>query len=282
VHASKQSFVLSLTYLQELIKESFPWLWEMKELISECPNIVPVGIGNNTSDIDMSGYANGFNCGISDESSQLTRTGDEMESELEEDDDDTPTDRGNIEPMEWGDANTGKCASGKSDTKKTGARPGKSNPAARSDSKKAKLIDRFSEVATAEEQTAQRQLELKRKRVESQSEATVAKIKAQAQIKLQKDKLRAKARREAKRQDHEFRMAQLSHQHQGFQVFNAGPSHHPSQTYGTGHHDSSLAASIPTSASYDGSSGPSRSHSLADDNPFINDFNFDPSLPNIN
>jgi hypothetical protein len=42
----------------------------MKELISERPNIVPVGLGNNASDIDMSGYANGFNSDVGDESSQ--------------------------------------------------------------------------------------------------------------------------------------------------------------------------------------------------------------------
>ena len=169
----------------------------MKELISEHPNIIPVGIGNNMSDIDMSGYANGFNSGLGEES--LARTGDETESDKEKDG--TPTNRGNVEePIEWSesgdDADTKKRE--KTDIiKKTGARPGKSNPA-RSDSKKAKLIDRFSEVAAAEEQTTQRQLELKRKRVESQMEVTVAKINAQARIRLQKDKLRAEARREAK------------------------------------------------------------------------------------
>ena len=177
----------------------------MKELISEHPNIVPIGISNNTSDIDMSGYVNGFSSGIGDESSQLARTGDEMESKEVEEDAPTASDRGDIKPMEWGDDAIIRKR-GKSDTKKTGAHPGKSNPT-RSDSKKAKLMDRFSEVTVAKEQTMQGQLELKRKRVESQMEATVTKINAQAQIQLQKDRLRAEARKEAKRQDHEFRMA---------------------------------------------------------------------------
>ena len=43
-----------------LIKKSFPWLWEMKALISECPNLTPVGLGNSESAIDMSGYEAGY------------------------------------------------------------------------------------------------------------------------------------------------------------------------------------------------------------------------------
>ncbi|KAJ6576222.1 hypothetical protein B0H10DRAFT_2236563 [Mycena sp. CBHHK59/15] len=36
------------------IKESCPWFFEMRSLIGERPNIRPVGIGNNDSDIDTS------------------------------------------------------------------------------------------------------------------------------------------------------------------------------------------------------------------------------------
>ena len=32
-----------------LIKKSFLWLWEMKALIFECPNLTPVGLGNSDS-----------------------------------------------------------------------------------------------------------------------------------------------------------------------------------------------------------------------------------------
>jgi hypothetical protein len=39
-----------------LIQESFPWLWKVKELIDECPSLVPAGLGNTDSEIDMSGY----------------------------------------------------------------------------------------------------------------------------------------------------------------------------------------------------------------------------------
>lgn len=38
----------------ELIKEACPWFFEMRELIAECPNQVPVGLGNGEMGIDMS------------------------------------------------------------------------------------------------------------------------------------------------------------------------------------------------------------------------------------
>ncbi|KAH9984742.1 hypothetical protein BJV74DRAFT_797146 [Russula compacta] len=101
VHELKQDFIWCLTDPQELIKESFQWLWEMKELISKCPNIIPVGIGNNASDIDMSGYVNVFNSSISNESSQLARARNETESKHEEDNNhnDAPTNRGDVKLM---------------------------------------------------------------------------------------------------------------------------------------------------------------------------------------
>jgi hypothetical protein len=51
---------LVLTVIPEQINNSFPWLWAMKDLISECPNITPVGLGNSDSIIDMSGYSDGY------------------------------------------------------------------------------------------------------------------------------------------------------------------------------------------------------------------------------
>ena len=40
-----------------LIKESFPWLWAMKDLIDMRPNFIPVEVGNSQATIDMSEYA---------------------------------------------------------------------------------------------------------------------------------------------------------------------------------------------------------------------------------
>jgi hypothetical protein len=47
---------IKLTYGEGLIKETFPWFFEVRELISERPNLIPVGIGNNNTEIDMTTY----------------------------------------------------------------------------------------------------------------------------------------------------------------------------------------------------------------------------------
>src|SRR5437016_13689946 len=43
----------STSFLDD-IKLTCPWFWKLKELIGECPNVVPVGLGNNNTDIDVS------------------------------------------------------------------------------------------------------------------------------------------------------------------------------------------------------------------------------------
>jgi hypothetical protein len=35
------------------IQDKHPWFWEMKALISERPNMVPVGVGNNSTPINI-------------------------------------------------------------------------------------------------------------------------------------------------------------------------------------------------------------------------------------
>jgi len=37
-----------------LIKDTFPWLWAMKELLDMHPNFIPVGVGHSQAPIDMS------------------------------------------------------------------------------------------------------------------------------------------------------------------------------------------------------------------------------------
>jgi hypothetical protein len=56
------NFVTVIKMLREFIDmviESWPWFLEMRELIAECPNIIPSGLGNNMSGIDMSEYLPG-------------------------------------------------------------------------------------------------------------------------------------------------------------------------------------------------------------------------------
>ena len=43
-----------LIYMLARIQEKHPWFWELKALISERPNMVPVGVGNNSTPINVS------------------------------------------------------------------------------------------------------------------------------------------------------------------------------------------------------------------------------------
>ena len=42
-----------------IIKQSCPWFFEMQELIAERPNIVPTGLRNSESGIDMDMFGGG-------------------------------------------------------------------------------------------------------------------------------------------------------------------------------------------------------------------------------
>jgi hypothetical protein len=182
----------------ELIKTSFPWLWEMKELISERPNVNPVGLGNNSSSIDMDTFVTGYSSEVDDTSVKLEREG----SELMFDDDFDDEDEGEDDELTLA---IPKKRPANSIDKKTPARPGKSKPATL-DSKKAKVIDRFADVAAAEEVTAQKTLELRKMRAHGE----VAKIRARADLQMQRERLKAETRMLEKRQEHEYRMAQLN------------------------------------------------------------------------
>ena len=75
-----------------LIKESCPWFFEMWDLIGEHPNIVPSGLGNGTSEMDMSLFLGGggasdaadFEDPYGDESPPLTHWGVEQSEDKEE------------------------------------------------------------------------------------------------------------------------------------------------------------------------------------------------------
>jgi hypothetical protein len=43
-----------LIYVLAKIQDKHPWFWELKALISERPNMVPVGVGNNSTPINIS------------------------------------------------------------------------------------------------------------------------------------------------------------------------------------------------------------------------------------
>jgi hypothetical protein len=189
-----------LTGFLELIKNSFPWFWEMKVLISERPNVVPVGLGNSESTVDMSGYDAGYKTDASDSKpvSEEDRDEDEdMPEEEEEDDDDEDT--SSIRRRHLARKKDNLTTPARKKSSKPNAHPGR-------DKKSSKTLDRFADLASAEEVTNQKQLDLKR----LQSQNAKAKIKAKADVQIHRDKLRAELRMLEKKQEHDFRMAQLN------------------------------------------------------------------------
>ena len=48
-------------FVPAIIKQSCPWFFEMWDLIAKRPNIVPTGLGNSESGIDMDMFGGGNN-----------------------------------------------------------------------------------------------------------------------------------------------------------------------------------------------------------------------------
>jgi hypothetical protein len=202
-----------------LIKESFPWLWVMKELIDMRPNFIPVGVGHSQAPIDMSEYAPPSQALEPDDGSVV---GQDAELELEhslsediggkaEDEEDLGLDDEPVVPKK-------RKATDVDVPKKTTARPGISAIAPPTDTKKSRttIIDKFTDAAKAEETTIQRQLDLKKARIEAEKELQVAKVHATAKVQMSKYEARRQMKAEQlafEKQkavmEHEFRMAQL-------------------------------------------------------------------------
>ena|ERR1700730_215069 len=79
------------------------------------------------------------------------------------------------------------------------------------------MIEKFSDVATAQEKTAQKSFDMKMKRLEMAKETDIAKIKAQERIQMGKDKHKAELRlekirleREKMRMNHELQLARMN------------------------------------------------------------------------
>ena len=158
--------------MPDQVIESWPWFLEMRELIAERPNIIPTGLGNNTSGIDMSTYLPGGQdsdvgftsldtdaaLGVQSDndikSQSVTPNYDQSDRATSDDDTKQPP------PKKIKSGN--KAA--KRTEKKTAARPGMSKPITTqkgSVSKGAKnVLDRFAETAKMEEVTIQKELDL--------------------------------------------------------------------------------------------------------------------------
>jgi len=224
-----------------MIKAGAPWFFEMRSLISERPNLVPMGVGNGSSAID---------------SELLVAPSKEA---TPSDDEGGDHDHGSIKSLNWdlerdeGDSDKEVVADNKAgvkrkrepgetdsdvfvDTKKTKPHAGKSKltvatPVRPSSTKPKNMVERFAEVAKIEEETVQRQLELKKFRLKGSSDVAMAGIKAKAHTKVERDKRKAELMLQKSRQDHKYRMAELQARTQ------ANPSHYaPNPSHGRGSH----------------------------------------------
>jgi hypothetical protein len=205
----------------DLVLESWPWFLEMRELIAECPNIIPSGIGNNMTGIDMSQYLPGslesemdftnFDTNatsgnwseINIKSRSTTPSGNQSDSSTSDDD---------VMPPKKKLKCNGKAVL-KGVEKKTATCPGMSTPTATqkgSTSKAGKTVmDRFAETAKIEEETVQRQLELKKTRVLAQAEEKKAKIGVQKDIQMGRDWIKMEYKLKKEQMKIEFKLCHL-------------------------------------------------------------------------
>ena len=186
----------------------------MRDLVSERPNVVPVGIGNSGSEIDMSGYLNSattssdyedpVSIGVSNEEGD----GDAVASEGQ---DVTKPDENNTKihlPVKR------KAAESSTNTPKPVVKQEPTGKKARA------VMEKFSDVARAQEETVQKSMDMKIKRLELMKDTDIARIKAQECIQIERDRRKAelksqkiKLEQDKMRLEYEFRLAQLQAHH---------------------------------------------------------------------
>ncbi|KAJ7080915.1 hypothetical protein B0H15DRAFT_953272 [Mycena belliarum] len=192
------------------IVEDLPWFWSIRSLIAERPNLRPVGIGNNASDVDTSllfpehdavdrprasSFDSDFPEHLADaprESSELGANDPDRDRDTGDDDEDSDSDdSASVKPAKR-KAATPEPTSGRP-TKRTKPRPAVSTPApakSKSTAKPATTKDKFSAVVIAEEETQQQRLGLKKHRNSARKDIELAKIKALAVVQVEKTKIR--------------------------------------------------------------------------------------------
>ena len=127
----------------------------MKDLISEHPNITPVGLGNSESTFNMSSYEAGYRMDGDKSKPASDKDGEDNMPEEDNNDNDDNDDRASTIPC--------KCPAGL--TRKKKAVQVQKTKALKADShrdKKSKVLDRYADLASAEEVTNQKELKLKK------------------------------------------------------------------------------------------------------------------------
>ena len=205
------SFQTTIKYfLPAIIKEACPWFFDMRELIAERPNQVPIGLGDSEIDYeisvmmgDASEPASGFT------SDDIGHDGSFRDAPSDDWGSMEPADTGNAAPLMQETVSTG------AQERKTGLQdaPQSLKPANRVPKNPAKKqkMEQFAEIAKVEEITRHKELDVAKAKVEK--DTARAKIKL-AKLELQKEKLAyARERRREKMQRRLTTMEGTSRQH---------------------------------------------------------------------
>jgi hypothetical protein len=188
----------------------------MQELIAERPNIVPTGLGNSESGIDMDMFGGGSNA----EGNESPQSGnDDLPGDPTLDDDD----REDGGMQNEGGTDSVALVRSKS-AGKTAAHPGTSKPATRApkENKKKRKLEEFAEIASAEELTRQKELDLARARAEEKKAKMEVKT---AEMAYKTQKLAEKTARQKEKADEKavkLRLFELS-QHKIQSGYNHSP-----------------------------------------------------------
>ena len=188
----------------------------MRELISERPNIVPVGIGNGAATIDMSTYLkptsnsddykapNSVDASDEEGVSEViasTATSEGQEVTTDKDDNDGDDGDADIHVLQ-------KC-------KTSATKPVKQEP-----KKTCTMMEKFSDVVKVQEETVQKSMDVKVRQMELTANTDIARIKANEHIQVERDKRHAelklqkiKLEQDKLRMDHELKLARLHTSH---------------------------------------------------------------------
>lgn len=184
---SDSSLLISDISCSEQIKADCPWFFKMRQLIGERPNLVPVGLGDSGTDIDLSVLA--ADGPASSEADRLVGTvldddvvNPSSDSEFPLDVDDTATSSADhdVNDSSYPASNSHQSPPPATEQRKKrkAASPSPSKPAAtttapKRPAKKSKL-DEFASAVTAEAHARNKELDVRRVSVESKAKVLVA------------------------------------------------------------------------------------------------------------
>ncbi|KAF9484224.1 hypothetical protein BDN70DRAFT_872925 [Pholiota conissans] len=194
----------NFTTMWGLIREAFPWYFVLRDLISERPNITPVGLGNTSTgfDLNLLGPQEPDNDSDDDNSNNGDDDDDDNNNSCQAIDDGTVSEAGShgedVKPDVKPDF------SGKASRKRTGAKPSTSAAAPKPPKKPKTSHEKFSEIAIKEEETTQKLLDIKKQKMANDSTVNVAQIQAKAQLKIRRAELQAQVI--ARREEHQFQL----------------------------------------------------------------------------